>query len=433
LINYLTSLSPVKKNLTAGIITLIVRTISALFLIPFYINFLGKDTYADWIILYSVPAVFELTNLGINKGVNNTFSFLYNNKKINQAKQIISKGIILTLALSLISIITLSIVWNLVDIYNFLGLDKISVNSSLLILGLLTLKIFIEMIRGILCSFFIAENESYKTTALNLFQYVIEVLAIISLIYFGYSLLTVAACLSIIALCIILYLIIYNYFKYDYRLKIIFNLKENNEFIAPSFGFSIITISRYVRDQGLLIIIKNFFNSEALIIFNTTNTLVNYINVLNGQIYAAISPVFNYYFSKKFFNQIKNLFIKSVSLSIISSLIIGILIYLFRDLIWTIWLNNIIIINELLLLLLLLTALLNGIWIIPKSVLEGSNKHLNFSIYELVVSFLVIASVIILFQYKGLLLSYIPIVLIIYHLIFIIYFYSRIKKILKPS
>ena len=85
--NYLKSLSPVKKNLSAGIITLIVRTISALFLIPFYINFLGKDIYADWIILYSVPAIFELTNLGVNKGVNNTFTFLYNNKKKNSSKE----------------------------------------------------------------------------------------------------------------------------------------------------------------------------------------------------------------------------------------------------------------------------------------------------------------------------------------------------------
>jgi len=176
LTNYFKSLSPVKKNLTAGIITLLVRTVSAFALIPFYIYFLGKDIYADWIILYSIPAVFELTNLGINKGVNNTFSFLYNKQKKNQANQIISKGIVLTLAISLISIIILLIVWNLIDLYDFLGLEKISVNSSLLILGLLTLKIFLEMIRGILCSFFIAENQSYKTKALNLIQYIIEVI-----------------------------------------------------------------------------------------------------------------------------------------------------------------------------------------------------------------------------------------------------------------
>jgi len=432
LINYLKSLSPVKKNLSAGIITLIVRTISALFLIPFYINFLGKDIYADWIILYSVPAIFELTNLGINKGVNNTFTFLYNNKKKIQAKKIISKGIIITLIISLISIITIIILWNLIDLYDFLGLDKISLKSSLLILGLLTLKIFLEMIRGILCSFFIAENESYKTTFLNLFQYIIEVFAIISLIYFGFSLLAVAASLSIIALLTITYLFIYNYLNYGYRLRFILNLKNNNEFMAPSFGFSIMTISTYVRNQGLLIIIKNFFNSEALIIFNTTNTLVNYINVLNGQIYGAISPVFNYYFSKKLYNQIKNLFNKAVFLTLVFSLFIALLIYLFRDLIWTLWLNDVIIINELLLLLLLSTAILNGIWLIPKSVLEGSNKHLNFSIYELVVSFLVVISITIIFQNKGLLLSYIPIVLLIYHFIFIIYFYSRIKTILKP-
>jgi O-antigen/teichoic acid export membrane protein len=421
----------VKKNLSAGIITIMVKTLSVLFLIPFYIKYLGKDIYADWIILYSIPAIFELTNLGINKGVNNTFTFLYNKKENNDANDILSQGMFITFCLSLISIFFLFIIWNLLNIYSFIGLNFIPSTDSLFILCLLTVKIFSEMVRGILCSFFIAKNQSFKTTFLNLFIYVVEISSIIFLIYNGYSLLSVAVSLSIISLTSILILIIYNNINYGFIPNVRFNFKLKNDFLTPSIGFSLITVSRFIRDQGILIIIKNFFNSEALIIYNTTNTLVNYINVLVGQIYGAISPVFNYYFSKNFYNQIKSLFVKSVFLSVFSSILIGVLIYLFRDLIWRIWLNNIIELDELLLILLIVSAIINSIWIIPKGLLEASNKHFRFSLYQLLISFIVIISIIVLLTTRGILLTFIPSILIIYNLIFTLYFFSRIKTILK--
>jgi O-antigen/teichoic acid export membrane protein len=430
LINFKNHISPVKKNLSAGIITIIVRTLSVLFLIPFYIKYLGKDIYADWIILYSMPAIFELTNLGINKGVNNTFTFLYNNKKNNDANDILSQGMFMTFCISLISIFFLFSIWNVFNIYSFIGLNFIPITDSLFILCLLTFKIFSEMVRGILCSFFIAKNQSFKSTFLNLFVHVVEISAIIFLIYNGYSLLLVAISLLIISLTSIVALTIYNNINYGFIPNVRVNFKLKNDFLTPSIGFSIITVSRFIRDQGILIIIKNFFNSEALIIYNTTNTLVNYINALVGQIYGAISPVFNYYFSKKFYDQIKSLLVKSIFLTVSSSTIIGILIYIFRDLIWKTWLNNIIELNELLLILLIVSAILNSIWIIPKGLLEASNKHFRFSLFQLLISFIVIISIIILLTTRGIIITIIPSILIIYNLILIIYFFSRTKKIL---
>ena len=139
----------------------------------------------------------------------------------------------------------------------------------------------------------------------------------------------------------------------------------------------------------------------------------------------------NYYFSKNFYNQIKSLFVKSVFLSVFSSILIGVLIYLFRDLIWRIWLNNIIELDELLLILLIVSAIINSIWIIPKGLLEASNKHFRFSLYQLLISFIVIISIIVLLTTRGILLTFIPSILIIYNLIFTLYFFSRIKTILK--
>ena len=74
-------MTPARKNLLSNVISLIIRTGLVLFLIPFYIFNLGKELYSDWIILYTLPAIFELTNFGVNQAVNNTFSISYNQKK----------------------------------------------------------------------------------------------------------------------------------------------------------------------------------------------------------------------------------------------------------------------------------------------------------------------------------------------------------------
>ena len=87
-------MSPAKKNLTSNIISLIIRTVFVLVLIPFYIKFLGEELYSDWIVLYTLPAIFELTNFGINQAVNNTFSIHFN-KKIEITTLSISKEVYL--------------------------------------------------------------------------------------------------------------------------------------------------------------------------------------------------------------------------------------------------------------------------------------------------------------------------------------------------
>ena len=55
-------MSPARRNFYANICSLIVRTFFTIVLVPFYILNLGNDLYSDWIILYTLPSLFELAN-----------------------------------------------------------------------------------------------------------------------------------------------------------------------------------------------------------------------------------------------------------------------------------------------------------------------------------------------------------------------------------
>ena len=156
-------MSPARKNLLSNIISLVIRTGFVLFLIPFYIINLGNELYSDWIILYTLPAIFELTNFGINQAVNNTFSISYNQKE-EMSEKIITHGLYFTFSIGLIisSLILLS--WEWLGLFEFLNIVSVNQDDSKLIVYFLTLKVFLDMIRGILSSYLFANN-------LNLFPF----------------------------------------------------------------------------------------------------------------------------------------------------------------------------------------------------------------------------------------------------------------------
>tara|TARA_B100001939_G_scaffold347247_1_gene368262 strand:- start:3740 stop:5044 length:1305 start_codon:yes stop_codon:yes gene_type:complete len=430
--SYLKQLSPAKKNFSVGIVNMLLRSIITLFLIPFYIRYLGNDTYADWIILYSLPAIFELTNLGINKGVNNTFTILFNQKKDKESKKLLSMGITITLIICIITISIIFIFWNFLGIRELIGIKSIPRHDTLLIILLLTLKIFFDMIRGILCSFFIAKNEAYNSYIIYSIQYLLEVLLIVLILANLYSLSYVAIALTSISILTSIILYIYVNINYNYRLKLVTKNINNFNFIKSSLGFSLITLSQYIREQGTLIIIKNFFNSDVFIIYNTSRILTNYLNVFSGQIMTAVSPVFNFYYSKKLQTGIKNLYYKTNYINIFSSISFGLLIIVFRKDIWKIWLNNSIKLDDNLLLLLVLCAVLRTLWIASKSVIVGSNKHFNFSVYSLIISSFSVLLLILLFNYIEVNIYIAPIILIFYNLM-IILFFSKYKVLSKSS
>ena len=113
-------MSSSRKNFIANTISLIVRTITVILIIPFYIKYLGSNLYSDWILLYSIPATFELANFGINQAVNNTFSIYYNQKKENN-QMLITHGIYFTFIIGFLIFSILYIIWDTIEIYNFLG------------------------------------------------------------------------------------------------------------------------------------------------------------------------------------------------------------------------------------------------------------------------------------------------------------------------
>ncbi len=423
-------MSPARKNLLSNIISLVIRTGFVLFLIPFYINNLGNELYSDWIILYTLPAIFELTNFGINQAVNNTFSISYNQKE-EMSEKIITHGLYFTFSIGLIisSLILLS--WEWLGLFEFLNIVSVNQDDSKLIVYFLTLKVFLDMIRGILSSYLFANNLNHFTIYINTIQYVLESLIIISLLLTGKTLVLISSLLLIPSLISCLGLLIINTKKFKYYFDLNFDVKYIKILLKPSYSFSLLSISEYILNQGFLIVLKKYYLSESLIIFNSAKTLTNYIKQIQALISTSVFPVFNVYYGKNKLNELFSLYFKSRNITFIITAIICCLLYVFGESIWNIWLSNTVYFDITLFNILLLIQLIGSIWIISSNLIISTNNHLVFSQLYLVSS---IFSVVIFYLFSNLLLisfSLVPVFYMVHHIIMLFYSNYKLKSILN--
>ncbi len=414
----------------SNIISLLIRTGFILFLIPFYISNLGEELYSDWIILYTLPALFELTNFGINQAVNNTFSISYN-KNEEMSEKIITHGLYFTIFIGLIISTLIYFSWDWIGLFDFLNIVIVDLNDSKLIVYFLTLKVFLDMIRGILCSYLFANNLNHFIIYINTFQYIIESLIIIIFLFLGKSLVLISSYLLIPPLLSCMLLLFINRTRFKYYFDFDFNFKYLRILLKPSYSFSLLTISEYILNQGFLIVLKKYFLSESLIIFNSAKTLTNYIKQIQGLISTSVFPVFNVYYGKNKLKELYSLYFKSRNITFIVTAIICFFLYIFGKFIWSIWLSNSIDFDSTLFTILLIVQLIGSIWIISSNLIISTNKHFVYSQLYLISAVL---SVVSFYLFSNLLMvsfSLVPVFYLIHHFIMLSYSSYKLKSILK--
>lgn len=422
-------MSPSKKNLIVNIGSNFFRIISTLIIIPFYIKYLGENLYSDWIVIFSISSLFEIANFGINQGVNNQYSIMYNSGEKN-SRLIMTNGISLILIIYFISMISINILWNTLDIYRLISIDSLTKDNTIIIISFLISKVFIDIITGILCSHFFALNKNFYSIIITLAKNIFEFSIIIILLSVGYSLNIVAMGIflnSLVIMILIFFLIELNIQKIkDY----VPNKKIINLIIKPSAGFSLLTISELILNHGFIYIAKIFFSSNFLILWNTSRTLVNYIRSFQGLITSSVLPSLNVYFSQGKKSDFRALYKKTNLIVFFLTLILVSLIFILKEYIWISWLGDSLVINKELIDYLLIGVLLSSFWIVKTTLIVAINKHLQYSfIYFCSAVFSVVLFILLNSIVK---IDYVllPLFLLISHVSSIVYTSIYLKKII---
>ena len=374
-------LSNIQKNITANFFKISVIFCNQVLLVPAYIHYLGIELYSDWIVISAIASFFTMSDVGISSVSNNMFSISYNRGKISECKKILYNNLLFTSTVLTVGLIGILVLGSCVDFKNLLNLHEITNNESVILCALLVLQILLVMSGNVFDSVYNAVHLAHKATYINNVAKLCNAL----LIFFGLALrlnLCVIIAISIIPNIVInLYKIVQTrkIFKYNVSFHL-FDFKYLKSIIKPSVGFMFFPAGNAILFQGLTLIVNSFLGPWALVLFNTTRTMTNFIRNLVQAVSSGIKPEFSIAYAQRNISLMKQLYHKSIKYSVIiaSIAICGLLVG--GDIIYTIWTKNQIKYDALLVLIFCMTLFINSIWEGSCITMTSTNRHFKFSL-----------------------------------------------------
>ena len=76
--------NPIFKNYTSLSLNHGAHILLNILLVPLFLKFWDLSTYADWILISTIPAILALSEMGLTSYGSNLLVILYNQKKINK-------------------------------------------------------------------------------------------------------------------------------------------------------------------------------------------------------------------------------------------------------------------------------------------------------------------------------------------------------------
>ena len=92
--------------------------------------------------------------------------------------------------------------------------------------------------------------------------------------------------------------------------------------------------------QGYTLVVNGFFGAEAVVLYNTTRTLCNFVKTLLGTLQNSVWPEYSIAYGKKDFARMRHLHRKILKITIAVSFCAGVGILVLGPIIYKIWTHN---------------------------------------------------------------------------------------------
>ena len=270
--------SQIFKNYTSLSLNHGANILLNILLVPLFLKFWGISTYAEWILISTIPAILSLGELGLTSYGSNSIVILYNKKKKNRVnftfQNIIffSIAIILTIGLILISF---NFFFNL---NKLLKLNSLNDTEFYLVLILLVFKYMLLTNTNFINSLFRMNNQYHLTVYLQTFFITTEIILITIILFLGGSIIEV----SVIGFFnyIIGFFVSYYLIKRKFKWLKIIDL-NNIDFLFlkkifyPSISFMTGNLCKMILINGTIIVLKIYSSELILILYNSLRLVMN--------------------------------------------------------------------------------------------------------------------------------------------------------------
>lgn len=384
--------SPVRKNLVANGFGVGVQLLNQIVLVPFYILFWGNELYSDWIVISAVTTIFAMSDVGLNNVIQNRFSIKLSEENHEECDSLLTDNFLLvavTLMVTLVGCMVFVVFWDITNVMNLHFLSRGQANFVFLIL---IVKVFIGMFSGI-------ENAIYRAThnaSISVYMDQIGnlIVALLTVWCILQKIPIIIMCLLICMPQIVLLIVKHFHSKKFYNYRFSLHSADWSIFksvLLPSLSFMAFPLGNTIVLQGYTLVVNGFFGADAVVLFNTTRTLCNFIKTLIGTLQNSVWPEYSIAYGKVDYNYMRHLHRKILKITIVTSFFAGIGLLIFGPFIFRIWTNNAIVFNYALMTVYVVALFIESLWISSSVTLMATNNHTRLGItYILAASFAIV-------------------------------------------
>lgn len=373
--------SVIAKNIAGNFYGIGVNLLSQIILVPFFISYWGVELYADWIALTAITSFFSMSDIGLNTVTANQYSMFYSKSQFSECNSLLANNFLLILIMWSLSLLCCAVIMNIVEIGNVMNLHVVSSKIGSIVLLLLISKIYISMLGSVYAAIYRARSVAYKTFFISNTVRLIDALTLLLGILFKMDLIFIS---FLYCMTSILQLLFYS-LDTSFRYKVNINIKKINlqlfkSLLLPSLSFMSFPLGYAIIMQGNTLIVNKYFGADCVVLYNTTRTICNFLKVVPNAIKNATWPEFTIAYAKKNTNRMKQLYQKTIFISLTFVVLSSVFLLICGDYIYQIWTNNAVTFSFSLMFAYMTTIFFNSIWETSGMTLMATNKHTKLGI-----------------------------------------------------
>ena len=380
------------KIFKAKLVNSLIKSTLPIFIVPFYLNIWGSESYTDWIFYYNLCAIFTMLDLGFNQ-FSTTHLHLSSSRDIKTFHRLI--GIC-----NASYFLYFSLYVCLVLFFYYFGIKFINdFNFSLFFF--LGSWYFFSLLNAYIIQMFRVFNEDHIGTYFAIFYNLILYLTtIISLYFFSFNLVEIA----LLQLAVVNFSSITTFYflkkKHNEINHFFLDFVEIKSYLTKSSYYLLYKFSIYLSVNTPVILIS-IFSQANILSFTLNRTLANiqgqFINLAHNSLIQNITN------NSKNESLTKSFFIFSMNIMLAISIMMSIITYLFYEPLLSLWLEysqnfdiNMILSYELIKFILIYT-IINNLWKSATVFLTSINKHVKLSkiyiIYSSILAFAIFITI----------------------------------------
>lgn len=378
------------RNFVAGLFGKFGQIGIRLIQVPILIDYLGVEQYGVWILISSIPAWLNISNLGFGSVSGNDAALASGENNKEKIAEIYTSTLVgvmyLVIFLAVLSLIVVGFV-NWSSLLNTTITDEKNLKITLIALSFTVIFGFLPQIESIK---YRVNNKNHRGIWFGNMRPWIDITLLWVAIRLDLGMVGIALS-GLVGMVIYSSLLFIDTHLHCYAIK--FSLKNVRKdyalhLIKKGVVFQAFPISHALQNQGYIMVVNYLLGPLAVTLFTTLRTLVRSANQVMELINQSVWPELSYLLGAKKMKEAREVHDKSVKVSGLAALAIVTGLLIVGPTLYSFWLGNAVEIKLALLVWFIFPIPLTAWWYTSSVVLLASNQYEGYAVRYIIVSFI---------------------------------------------